>query len=333
MASWVSDVQHQAMVMHNQIAAAIAAQAEYNTDLSGLISIYQDKLSELYSEQMPMASLLDTSDLIVRAEGPSARQHAAVSSAVAWLCGEMERRLRQLGLAALGLSGEMATAAAHDLRVLLTGLVPGSLYLGFCLGSEHASGLNDQSDFDDGQESLALIAVRHAVQDLPRVPGFVGANEVNRNIIDAFDDPVVRDAMLMAAYHLAPTGKRGIHTLEISSPHSSEPASSLTNRERIVLRDTAVRKPIMKRSREGTFVGEIREVDLDACRFQLRHVQGGIGTLRCVMGHLNADTARKFIGKGVKVRGRFESGLDGRPRLLQVESIEPYQTQSSFLTN
>jgi hypothetical protein len=331
MAHWVSTLDEQALVLHDQIAAARAAELSQNIDLSSVIRLYREKLAELYSDQFPLASLMDSSDLIVRAKGPSAKEHASVSSAVAWLCGEMDRRLRQLGMAALGLTGESAMAAGHDLRVLLNGLAPGSLYLGFSLSSEHADEESEQFDIDDGTDSLALSTVREAVRELPLVPRFVGSENVDREIMDAIEDPVVRDAMLMAAYHLAPTGKRGIHTLEISSPGTMERSSFLTNRERVVLRETAVRTPMMKRSREGTFVGVCREVDLDARRFQLRHVQGGIPSLRCVISQLTAETARKFIGKGVKVRGHYEAGPDNRPRLLQVESIEPYQIQSELL--
>lgn len=75
-----------------------------------------------------------------------------------------------------------------------------------------------QDQIDMGGATPALDMVRGVVRVLRLVPGFVGDEAVKADILDAFLDPHVRDAMVMAAYHLAPTGKRGIHTLEIAVP-------------------------------------------------------------------------------------------------------------------
>ena len=121
----------------------------------------------------------------------------------------------------------------------------------------------------------------------------------------------------------------GFSAIEISAPGSRQIPAAFTNRERVVLRESALRTPVMRAVASGTFVGELREVDLDAKRFHLRNVPG-IGGIRCVLGNLNADTARKLIGHGVRVSGEYEADADGKPRLMRVQTVEPYQIQKSL---
>lgn len=324
----VSHLHYRAQLVHDQIALALIAQRESGVDMRGVIATYTSLLAEIYGDGLPLAQLMDKSDLILHAEGPSARHRAAGSSAVAWLCAEAERRIRQLGMAALKLTGKSAHAADGDLRVLLNGLAPGSLYLGFSVDSaQRMAGSQTGLGMDDW--TPALDTVREAVRAIPTVPRFVGDESVSTEFAEAITDPQVRDATLMAAYHLSPTGKRGIHTLEISAPRSGGDMGTFTNRERVVLRESAVRSPMMLHTRTGTFVGELREVDLDSRRFHLRDVPG-VGSVRCVLGNLNAETARKLIGHGVRVTGEYEADADGRPRLMRVETVEPYQIQAAL---
>lgn len=324
MATWVSNVHSRAGVLQEQIALALRAQRDQGVDMSQFIASYQALLAELYSESMPLAGLMDTSDLLFHAEGPGAQHHAAFSHAVAWLCEEVERRVKQLATASLKLVGHAADSAEHDLRVLLNGMAPGSLWAGFSVDSAQRMASNRELPLVD--VAPALETVRAAVRTLPIVPRFIGDERVSDELMEAIPDPQVRDSTLMAAFHLSPTGRRGIHTLEISAPRSNEPQASLTNRERTVLRETAVKQPMMRRSVAGSFVGQLREVDLDTRRFQLRGVPN-VGTLRCVLEGLNLDVARRHLGQGARVTGSYETDAEGRPRMMRVESIEPFQIQ------
>ncbi len=326
----VNHLHHRATLLLQQITMAMQAQSSQGVDMSGFIAAYQSKLQEVYADDLPLAMLRDTSDIIFHAEGPAVRHHAAGSGAVSWLCAEAEKRIRQLGISAIKTNGAAATTAGQDLRVLLNGLAPGSLYLGFSVDSaqrmaESQMPLNEYV----GQTETPLDAIRQAVCTLPMVYDFVGDEAVNRDIFDAIADPQVRDASLMAAYHLSPTGRRGIHTIEISAPRTRCKAAPFTARERTVLRESAMRAPLMQHVRAGVFVGELREIDLDAKRFHLRNVPG-VGGIRCVLGDLNADIARRLIGHGVKVSGEYEADASGRPRLMRVQSVEPYQVQQSM---
>lgn len=327
----VNHLHHRATLLLQQIAMAMQAQDAQGVDMSGFIAGYQRKLQEVYSEELPLAILRDTSDVILHVEGPAARHHAAGSGMVAWLCGEVEKRIRQLGMSAIKTNGRTAECAESDLRVLLNGLAPGSLYLGFSVDSAQRMASNQQALSLHRGETDTMDAIREAVRTLPLVQQFVGDESVSPEISEAISDAQVRDASLMAAYHLSPTGRRGIHTIEISAPGSHHIPAAFTNRERVVLRESALRSPVMRKVKSGTFIGELREVDLDAKRFHLRDVPG-IGGIRCVLGDLNAETARKLIGHGVKVSGEYEADADGRPRLMRVQTVEPYQIQKPLPT-
>ena len=321
----VNHLHHRATLLLQQITMAMQAQDAPGVDMSGFIAGYQRKLQEVYSEELPLAMLRDTSDIILHVEGPAARHHAAGSGMVAWLCAEAEKRIRQLGMSAIKTNGSTTESAESDLRVLLNGLAPGSLYLGFSVDSAQRMAAQQQ-DALALPEGDAMASIRGAVRTLPLVQQFVGDESINPAISEAIADAQVRDASLMAAYHLSPTGRRGIHTIEISAPGSRQIPAAFTNRERVVLRESALRAPVMRTMAYGTFVGELREVDLDAKRFHLRGVPG-IGGIRCVLGNLNADTARKLIGHGVRVSGEYEADADGKPRLMRVQTVEPYQIQ------
>jgi hypothetical protein len=350
MATWVDNVHKRAAVLHDQIAVALQVQRDKGVDMAAFIAQQRALLDELYEDNMPLAGLMDKSDILFHAEGPGAQHHAAFSNAVAWLCEEVERRLRQLAVASLGLVGRAADAAEQDLRVLLNGMAPGSLWAGFSVDSKqrmasfsashHGSKVPPMAQDGDDEVapqlpelslamSDALESVRAAVRALPSIPQFIGEERVSEEINDAFTDPLVRDATLIAAFHLAPTGRRGIHTLEISAPRSNEAQSSLTNRERTVLRETTVRQPMLRATKWGTFTGQLREVDLDARRFQLRGVPN-VGTVRCVLDAMNVDIARRHIGQGAKVTGSYEADREGRPRLMRVDTIEPFQIQQEL---
>ena len=121
-----------------------------------------------------------------------------------------------------------------------------------------------------------------------------------------------------ALFRLSPTGKVGIHTLDISSPDADQ--SELGNRERVVLRD-ALRKPVMLKKRFGEFVGEVREVDLDSGRFHLRNISG-IGTLRCVLPNVTSETGQKILGSVISVSGDYECDASGRPRLMFAQDLK-----------
>lgn len=284
---------------------------------------YFAKLTALYEEEFALAKLNDQSDLIVHAEGPGAGSGNPSLGTVNWLSTRMEKRLRALVQAILPMAADEAKAAARDLDLRFTGLAPGSLYMGFAV-AELESSMPGMEESD----AQTLRTVRRAVQSLPIVPQFVTDTLVEAGIMEALPDPALRDAAIVAAYEMSPTGHKGIHTVEISAPRSGTPTATLGQRERVVLRETALRKPMMGKRVAGSFVGDLRALDLDLGRATLRNVGGGVSSLRCVLK--TPGSAHRLLGHTVRVTGEYESSPDGRPRLMRVESIEAHQPQGSL---
>lgn len=329
---WQHQTHRRAALVFDQIAQArrLAEEAVRNQwpdapdDIDAFLdgTPYMALLDKLYGEDFQLSRLMDCSDLIFHAEGPAAADAMPQLKAINWLCAGVDRNLRRLAEAVLQMHSDIANRLAGAIDLRLTGMAPGSLYLGFSLAppAEILSGMSA------GEEESSFVMIRDAIRGLPTVPRFIRDEDIDDGILEAIPDPALRDASLTASYHLAPTGKMGIHTIEIGRP-DAQPAA-LSQRERVVLRDIAMKRPLMRNRHSGVFVGELREVDLDANRFHLRHIPE-IGNLRCVMP-LNVDDIRQWIGRGSRVEGVYETDGHDRPRLMQVQKIEPYQTQQNL---
>jgi len=282
---------------------------------------YIARINRMYEEDFQLAKLADESDLLFHAEGPGAGHESPRLETVNWLGQRMERRLRELAQSLTPLVEPDARAASKKLDLRLTGIAPGSLYMGIAVAEIHSA----LSGFEASDSALTQ-SIRDALQSIQLVPQFVTDMDVSRDIFDALPDPALRDAVMVAAYEIAPTGRKGIHTLEISSPRTSIRNGTLGQRERVVLKE-ATSRPFMKEKRQGSFTGEVREVDLDSHRFQLRNVKG-VGTLRCV-SRFDENLTKRVLGRTLTVSGWYEMDRDGRPRLIDVMEykLQPEQVQ------
>ena len=72
--------------------------------------------------------------------------------------------------------------------------------------------------------------------------------------------------------------------------------------------------------------GYVREIDLDAHRFDLRGIDDEqIRDVRCAYRDLPGVRARDLLGSYVRVRSLVERTADGIPRLLSVLKLEILQ--------
>lgn len=299
--------------LENLVATAQgAARLGLEASPQQLVSGMEGALLEIIRTSFPLEHLLDTSDLIFHAEGPAVRGDAPSLAAFNWLSGTTERSLRKL-------AGELFDLLERDVRKLrqaldlrLTGMAPGSLYLGFALAPP-------SEDLITPEDEPVFTRLRDAFRHLPGLTEAIGDEAVNPLATEIIPDAAERDAALLALHSLAPTGKRGIHTLDMTSPGSSR--GTLSQRERVVLAD-ALRHPTLRDRKHGTFTGEVREVDLDRHRLHLRGIAGG-GNIRCVLPVLDRGQAKAVLGEFARVTGQYESDRHGRPRLMLVESVEP----------
>ena len=126
---------------------------------------------------------------------------------------------------------------------------------------------------------------------------------------------------MVAASRLAPSGRRGIDRLSLYEPASARgDIAPLTRHSRRVLNHAvAVHRPI-RASGSGVFQGVVREVDLDARRFEIRHVPE-IGAIRCAYGSNLDALIRQVLDSTIEVQGEYETSPNRKPRLLTVGTV------------
>lgn len=268
-----------------------------------------DQIIKIAEETLPLSRIVDNSDLVLHAEGPGAAHGMPWLSALNWMCSTAESNIRRLSSAVFDMAGADGKKLSKRLDLRLPGIAPGSIWIGVKVMPPEVDLIQD-----DGTLSATIAGQIH---NLPEIIRFIDDEEMRPGIEEAIPDPAFRDIQLATLYRFSPSGRRGIHTLELSSKDSG--AATLSQRERVVLKE-AIDKPSLKQSREGTFIGYMQEADLDKTRIHLRGVPG-IGTLRCVMPSLTVAQARAMFGGLVRVEGHYQCDRDGRPRLLFVERI------------
>ncbi|CAK0741356.1 conserved hypothetical protein [Gammaproteobacteria bacterium] len=320
MATWVEQLHARVGIIEGQIAAWMAV-CHSDSGKSALANIGKtqeeitrplyDLMQRLYTEELPIARMKDTSDLVIHASGPSADHQAPSLRAISWIASTSKTQLQKLSRAVIPMIGQDAERIASKVEWKFTGYAPGSIFMGFAL-SRPAS----PAGFEEADERV-FSALSNAARSVSRVPGFVEDERINLGIVEALPDPALRDAAMFAAMNLAPTEKSGLHVLEISSP---EWCGELTQRERIVLRD-AMKRPLSQR-RQGQFIGHLRAVDLDVHRIILRGVEAkGIDTLRCVFDESLRPKLKPSLGNRVKIVGEYEFDNTGKPRLMYISDI------------
>jgi hypothetical protein len=313
MDTWVEQINKRARILIDQIVAARTASAESEIDLGWLEAQYRSLLEQLYGQEYAAARLRDTSDLVIRAEGPGADHDGPSLQSFNWLSEHVRRQLSKLSAAVLPLADSDATAVTRKLGWIFTGYAPGSITMGFALKNPAAIVGFELSD------AAAFNAVRSAAQSIASIPQYIGDTEINASLTEQITDPALRDAAIVAAWQLSPTSQSGIHTVEVASRTGEH--GSLSQRERMVLK-RSVASPLFRKSEEGSFVGNVRAADLDKHRLVLRDVQG-VGSIRCAISPSLSTGMQRYFGGHVRVFGRYEADREGRPRMMRVERIEP----------
>jgi len=202
----------------------------------------------------------------------------------------------------------------REFELGLSSFAQGSLYLGFSLpqpGSDYAVLAGDP----------LIEASRQALSTLGAITAHLDEPNAYELILRDFTDPKLRDAALSAVGQLAPSGRRGVSSMEIGgralqarswrklTPHTREQVRAWL--ERPVLGEEV-----------AEFRGQVRAIDLDLRRFDLRRIDGGnLPDLRCIYPASFDAPARRWLDGIVTVRGQVES-YQGAARLLQVQSVQ-----------
>lgn len=319
MGAWTDTVEAKARIIHGQMAAARALALKNSADPAGVERPYLDLLNQLYRDEFLFAQLVDNSDLVARFEGPALSEGSPAVSVVATLCSQLRKQIQGIAKSVIGLATDGLLSWPSYLDPQLSGITAGSFVVGIRIPSGNNGSNSGQTSFSE--MSIPLVdAVRQATKSLASVARYIGEDSVDDAIEKGFPDPAIRDMVMVAACKLAPSGRKGIHRLSFYEPDSvGMEVTPLTPKSRKVLR-RVVERPV-RVSRSGSFDGVVREIDLDARRFEIRHVKK-FGAIRCVYTPEHDSLVREILDAKVSIEGQYETQTDQKPRLMQVASMK-----------
>jgi hypothetical protein len=326
---------HKVQILHSNIARlqqqAAAAGATPQT-ISTLCAPYLDLLKEVYTEEYPLARAIEDSDLLLHLEGPAA---SVPNPSVALIAEAFKKVRTQVASVAKAIAQMSPTSRMipREVDLGLAAIARGSLYLGFTLPT--GTGLREKEAGQVnllGEDDLLYQAARQAIKTIGIVTEHVAQNPTAQGfdeLEEMVPDAQVRDVALTAITKLAPVGK-GVTKVGISGKGTNPSDSILTPAVRKELR-RHLADPVKKddQERPSSFTGKIREIDLDAQRFELRNLEGeSVSMLRCSYTNKSDKEVRGWLGRRVKVTGFAARDKEGRPRLLAVERVEDLDAPS-----
>jgi len=320
MGAWTNAVERKAAIIHSQLAMARTLALANRASPDEVSEPYLSLLRTLYAEEFPFAQLTDSSDLVARFRGPAVDIHDPTVSIVISLFSDLREQIRSIAKSIVGLASDTRMLWPAQLDPHLSGVAHGSLLVGVSVSPPASDTAKGHQYEIEGASQQVFESVRSAVRSLSLVAHYVGDAGVSDAIREAFPDPAVRDTVLVAARRLAPTGRRGIDSVSFSSPDTEQDrVERLTPKSRLALTQALV-SPV-KVSTTGAFDGLVREVDLDARRFEIRGVTG-IGAIRCVYGPMHDEVVRAALDAKIRVRGRYDTVEGRRPRFMAVDTLE-----------
>jgi hypothetical protein len=313
---WSSVLKRRAQLLHQQIAAMQRLVLESGGSeemLAEACSSYYRLLDEIYEKEMPIAHALDRSDLLLHLDGEELQTAQPRLSLVTGIMGDVRKQVGTM-IKTLVSSFNEGVELPREIDLGLNSFAHGSLYLGFSLPAPNPGYVVLEGDplFQASRQALSILG------DVTRHVNEPNGYELIR---DEFADPKLRDAALSAVGQLAPSGRRGVSSLEIGGRALQKGAwRLLTPQTRQQVRSW-LERPVL--SHEVIELrGRVRAVDLDLRRFDLRRIGGGhLPDLRCIYPSTFDIPAKKWLDATVVVRGQVET-YQGAARLLQVQSVE-----------
>jgi hypothetical protein len=282
------------------------------------LQIYYDMLDRLYEQDLRLAQVKDRSDLLLRVEGEAFNADPRLQL-VSTVFSNVTHQVTDLTKAILGLAAKgRITPGAIDLG--LTGIAPGSLYIGLkAVVGETADGGGLLGEADTLYKST-----KHALKIIDDVAHTVEGDSEHvsmEEVSEVVADPRIRDAALVAVQRISPSGRKGFDTVSFSGTQSSLKPAELRSSHRNAIRNS-LSKPVIHGD-EIEFSGQIREIDLDARRFELRGIADTkIQDLRCAYRDFDGIKPRSLLGATVKVRGLVERAADEIPRLMSITDLQ-----------
>jgi hypothetical protein len=313
---WSSVLKRRAQLLHQQIAAmqrlVLESGGSEEMMAKACASSYR-LLDEIYEKDMPIARALDRSDLLLHLDGEGLQTESPRLSLVTGIMGDVRKQVGTM-IKTLVSSFNEAVELPREIDLGLSSFAQGSLYLGFSLPEPNPGYVVLTGD-------PLFAASRQALSTLGAVTRHINEPNAYDLIRHEFADPKLRDAALSAVGQLAPSGRRGVSSLEIGGRALQKGAwRLLTPQTRLQVR-AWLEQPVLS-NEVVELRGRVRAIDLDLRRFDLRRIDGGhLPDLRCIYPASFDLRAKKWLDAAVVVRGQVES-YQGAARLLQVQSVE-----------
>ena len=312
---WQAVLKHRAEMLHQQIAAMqqlVRDSGGSDETLGQACAPYYRLLDEIYDKDMPIARALDRSDLLLHLDGEGLQTGRPRLSLVTGIMGDVRKQVGSM-IKTLVSSIDEAVELPREIDLGLSSFAQGSLYLGFSLPEPDAGYVVLEGD-------PLFAASQQALTTLGAITEHINEPNAYERIQREFADPKLRDAALSAVGQLAPSGRRGVSTMEIGGRALKRSAWRLLTPETRLLVRAWLEQPVV--SRETLELrGRVRAVDLDLRRFDLRRVDENQPDLRCIYPASLDARAKHWLDVIVTVRGQVET-YQGVARLLQVQSVE-----------
>jgi len=313
--NWSSVLKRRAELLHQQIAAMQRLVQESGGSeemLDKACVSYYRLLDEIYEKEMPVAHAMDISDLLLHLNGEGLETMNPRLSLVTGIMGDVRKQVGTM-IKTLVSSLNEAVELPREFDLGLSSFAHGSLYLGFCLpspGNGYAV-LTGDPLFKASREALSTLGTVAEHIEEPNAYDLIRRD---------FADPKLRDAALSAVGQLAPSGRRGVSSVEIGGRAlQNKTWRTLTPQTRQQVR-TWLERPVLS-DEVIELRGRVRAIDLDLRRFDLRRIDGGnLPDLRCIYSASFDIPAKRWLDSTVIVRGQVET-YQGMARLLQVQSV------------
>jgi hypothetical protein len=312
MTLWADQVKAQVRLIVGQIADVRANEAGNHALIERALEPYFAMLDQLYQQDLRLAEVRDNSDLLLRVEGLAFESEPNIQL-VSSIFSNVTSQVTDLTKAILGIWAEgKVTPKTVDLG--LSGIAKGSLYFGLKAQVSNDKPLLGKIDTLYDSTRRALMIIDEVAHTIEHDPENVSIEEVSEVVID----PKVRDAALLAVQRISPSGRRGIDAVSVSG--ADRKPAELTSQHRKAIRES-LDKPVLGGD-EIELVGQVREIDLDAHRFDLRGITNEqVRDVRCAYRGLDVRP-RDLIGATVRARGLVERTRDDIPRLMSVTAIQ-----------
>jgi hypothetical protein len=327
--SWDSVLDHKARILYAQLAELHRDVFEHGGDdelLEEMSGPYIELLKSMYAEDYPLAKAIAESDLLISLEGPAINRDSPRVSIITGVFSRVKTQVTKVAKAVAQIAEMKGTPDEMDLG--LSAFAKGSLILGFTLPS------TEELSERQGQSSLFADQYYRAAREAIKTIGLVTQHVTEGRSLDELSEIVpdikVRDTTLLAIKEFAPTGRSGISSVRISGKEIEglDLNRPLTPAIREVVQKR-LQHPVTAHAERGTeppvtLVGDVREMDLDTHRFDLRHIENlEVSDVRCSYLDASEEEAKQWLSRHVRVTGVVERDAAGKVKLLEMtEPIE-----------